>query len=78
MAKNKTRNLEIPARAHNIIVHNLSYNFDVCLDKRIIKFVYNALNLSNEICHNLLHMKLKNINTSYININSQTEIGIMI
>ena len=44
-------------RVQNIIVHNLSYNVDVCLEIRIIKFMYNALNNSNEICHNLLHTK---------------------
>ena len=56
--KIKRRIWKLPARVHNIIVHNLSYNFDVCLDMRIINFVYNALNHSNEICHNLLHTKL--------------------
>ena len=38
---------------------------------RIIKFVYNALNHSNEICHNLLHTKI--INTTPININSDRD-----
>ena len=56
--KIKRRIWKLPAGAHNIIVHNLSYNFDVCLDMRIIKCVYNALNHSNGICHNLLHTKL--------------------
>ena len=56
--KIKRRISKLPARAYYIIVHNLSYNFDVCLDMRIMKFVHYALNHSNEICHNLLHTKL--------------------
>ena len=50
--------MEITDKGQNIMVHNLSYNFDVCLDVRIIKFVYNALNHSHWTCHNLLHTKL--------------------
>ena len=75
--KIKRRMWKLQARAHNIIVHNLRYNFDMCLDMRIIKFVYNVLNHSDEICHNLLYTKFnfmrstiqKIINTSPININ---------
>ena len=52
-------------RAHNIIVHNLSYNFDVCLDMRTIKFMYNALNHYNEICNNLLYTKLNWIRSTF-------------
>ena len=33
---------------HNIIVHNLNYKFDVCLDIRMVQFVNNALKLFNE------------------------------
>ena len=59
IAVKKDRKIEYPFlyRAHDIIVHNLSYTFDVYLDMRIIKFVYYALNHYNEICHNLLHAK---------------------
>ena len=57
--KIKRRIWKLPARAHNIIVHNLCYNFGVCFDMRMIKFVYNALNhYTHEICHNLLYTKL--------------------
>ena len=64
--KIKRRIWKLPAIAHNIIVHNLSYKFDVCLDMRIIKFVYNALNHSTEICHNLLHTKLNCMRSTLI------------
>ena len=63
--KIKRRICKLPARANNIIVHYLSYNFDVCFDIRIIKFVYNALNHSNEICHNLLHTKLNCMRSTF-------------
>ena len=61
--KNLTPNMEI---THNIIVHNLIYNFDVYLDMRMIKFVYNALNNFNEICHNLLRTKLNCIRSTFL------------
>ena len=32
---------------------------------RIIKYVYNALNHSNEICHNLLHTKLNCMRSTF-------------
>ena len=63
--KIKRRIWKLPERAHNIIVHNLSYHFDVCLDMRIIKCVYNALNYSNEKCHNLLHAKLNCMRSTF-------------
>ena len=56
---------KLPARAHNIIVHNLSYNFDMCLDMKIIKICVNALNHSNEICRNLLHTKLNCMRSTF-------------
>ena len=65
MAKIKRRIWKLPARAHNLIVHNLSNYFDMCLDMRIIKFVYNALNHSNVICHNLLHTKLNCMRSTF-------------
>ena len=63
--KIKRRIWKLPASAHNIIVHNLSSNFYVCLDMRNIKFVYNALNHSNEIVHNLLHTKLNCMRSTF-------------
>ena len=67
--KLKRRIWKFQARVHNIIVYNLSYNFDVCLDMRINKFVYNALNHSNDICHNLLHTKLNCIRSTSCAVN---------
>ena len=61
----KRRIWKLPTRAHNIIVHNLSYIFDMCLYMRVMKFVYSTLNHSNEICHNLLHTKLNCMHSTF-------------
>ena len=37
----------------------------MCLDIKIIKFVYNTLNHSNDICHNILHTKLNCIHSTF-------------
>ena len=58
--KIKRRIWKLPARSHNIIIHNLSYNSDVRLDIRTFKFVYNALNHSN-----LLHTKLNCMRSTF-------------
>ena len=57
--KIKHRIWKLTSRTFNIIV------IDVYLDIKIIKFVYNALNHSNEICHNLLHTKLNCIHSTF-------------
>ena len=45
--KFKRRIWKLLARSHNFIVHNLSYNFEVCLYMIKLKCMYNALNHSN-------------------------------
>ena len=47
-----------PYRAHNVIVHSLSYDIDHQLDTRMTKFVYSCLNHSNSVCRSLLSSKL--------------------
>ena len=46
---------------HNNIVHNLSNDVAFQLDKRIVCFIYNALNHSNKVCRLLLLAKLHSI-----------------
>ena len=55
--KVKRRLWKLSSKTHNNIVHNLSSNFNVLLEKRIIKFIHNSLNCNN-ICNNLLSTKL--------------------
>ena len=42
--KIKRRIWGLPFRAHNAIIHNLSYNIDLQLDTRMMKFVHSCLN----------------------------------
>ena len=45
---------KLPYRAHNVIVHNLSYDIDLQLETRILKFVHLGLNDSNNVCKSKL------------------------
>ena len=56
--KIKRRIWKIPIRAHNQIVENLSYNFDACLDLRIVRFLYNSLNHDNNVCRIIVQTKI--------------------
>ena len=56
--KIKRRIWKLPPLTHNTIVHNLSSDINVCLEKRLIKFIHNALR-SNIICKNILSIKLR-------------------
>ena len=56
--KAKWRVWKLPYRAHNAIVHNLSYNIDLRLDTRMSKFVHLGLNHSNNVCKSILLSKL--------------------
>ena len=56
--KVKRRIWKLPPLTHNTIVHNLSSDINVCLEKRLIKFIHNALR-SNIICKNILSIKLR-------------------
>ena len=52
----KWRIWKLPYRAHNAIVHtcNLSYDIDLQLDTRMLKFVHLGLNNSNNVCKSIL------------------------
>ena len=56
--KVKQRIWKLPYRAHNAIVHNLSYDIDLQLDTRMLKFVHLGLNHSNNVCKLILLSKL--------------------
>ena len=45
-------------KAHNVIMHNLSYNIDLQLDTRMLKFVQSYLNHCNSVFDSLLLEKL--------------------
>ena len=48
----------LPYTTHNNIVYNLSSDIRLHLDKRIVTFIYNALNCSNCVSRSLLQSKL--------------------
>ena len=56
--KIKRRIWGLPYKAHNEIIHNLSYNIDLQLDTRVLKFVHSCLNHCNSVCKSLLSAKL--------------------
>ena len=49
---------KLPYRAHNAIVHNLSYNLDFQIDTRMIKFILPCLNHSNLVCKSIVSSRL--------------------
>ena len=50
---------------YNNIVHNLSNDVAFQLDKRIVRFIYNALNHSNKVCRLLILAKLHSIYSTF-------------
>ena len=63
--KIKRRIWRLPYRAHNVIVHSLSYDIDHQLDTRMTKFVYSCLNHSNSVCRSLLSSKLHCVRSTF-------------
>ena len=55
----------LPYRAHNAIVHSLSYDIYHQLDTRMTKFVYSCLNHSNSVCRSLLSSKLHCVRSTF-------------
>ena len=56
--KIKRRIWWLPYKAHNAIIHNLSYNIDLQLDARMLKFVHSCWNHCNSECKSFLSAKL--------------------
>ena len=65
MAKYKTSYMGLPYKAHNAIIHNLSYNIDLQPDTRVFKFVHSCLNLCSIVCKSLLSAKLFCIKSTF-------------
>ena len=55
----------LPYKAHNAIIHNLSYNIDLQLDTRMMTFVYLCLNHCNSVCKSFLSAKLHCIKSTF-------------
>ena len=55
--KVKRRIWKLPSTTHNSIIHNITSNIHIILEKRFIKFMHNALN-GNIVCRQILLAKL--------------------
>ena len=63
--KIKRRIWGLPYKAHNAIIHNLSYNIDLQFDTRMLKFVHSCLNHCNRVCKSLSSAKLHCIKSTF-------------
>ena len=63
--KIKRRIWRLPYRAHNAIVHQLSYDIDHQLETRMIKFVHLCLNHCNHVCRSIIFSKLHCIKSTF-------------
>ena len=63
--KIKSRLWGLPYKAHNAIIYNLSYNIDLQLDTKMMKFVHSCLNHCNSVCKSLLSSKLHCIKSTF-------------
>ena len=63
--KIKRRIWRLPYRAHNAIVHQLSYDIDHQLETRMIKFVHLCLNHCNHVCRSIISSKLHCIKSTF-------------
>jgi len=63
--KVKRRIWKLPSTSHNLIIHDLTNDIDVLLEKRLLKFVHACLNHTNTVCKMLLLSKLHCINSTF-------------
>ena len=63
--KIKGRIWGLPYKAHNAIIRNLSNNFDLQLDTRVLEFVHSYLNHCNSVCKSFLTAKLHCIKSTF-------------
>ena len=63
--KIKRRIWKIPPTSHKYIVHNLSSDCKMLLEKRSIKFIHNALHNNNMMCAQIFLVKLRYKNSSF-------------
>ena len=63
--KIKRRIWGLPYKAHNAIILNLSYNIDLQLDTRVLKFVHSCLTHCNSMRKSLLSAKFHCIKSTF-------------
>ena len=72
--KIKRRIWNLPYTTHNNIVCNLSRDIRLQLDKRIVSFIYNALNSSNCVSRSLMQFSVQALHLPPIIVNYHTNI----
>ena len=60
--KIKRRIWNISPRTHNNLVSNVTDNIDTLIETRMVRFIFNSINHSNNTCKNILRVKLLSVN----------------
>ena len=63
--KIKRRIWNISPRTHNNLVSNVTDNIDTLIETRMVRFIVNSINHSNNTCKNMLRVKLLSVNSTF-------------
>ena len=63
--KIKRRIWNISPRTHNNLVFNVTDNIDTLIETRMVRFIFNSINHSNNTCKNILRVKLLSVNSTF-------------
>ena len=63
--KIKRRIWNISPRTHNNLVSNVTDNIDTLIETRMVRFIFNSINHSNNTCKNILRVKLLSVNSTF-------------
>ena len=64
-AKIKRRIWNISSRTHNNLVFNVTDNIVTLFEMRMVRFIFNSINHSNNTCKNILRVKLLSVNSTF-------------
>ena len=63
--KIKRRIWNISPRTHNNLVSNVTDNIDTLIETRMVRFIFNSINHSNNTSKNILRVKLFSVNSTF-------------
>ena len=52
-------------RTHNNLVSNVTDKIDTLIETRMVRFIFNSINHSNNTCKNILRIKLLSVNSTF-------------
>ena len=58
-------NWNISPRTHNNLVSNVTDNIDTLIETRMVRFIFNSINHSNNTCKYILRVKLLSVNSTF-------------